>query len=38
MKLNFASMDGSQENEEDDGLNGEIDIQDIKTAIKTENI
>ena len=30
IKLNFANMNDNQENEEEDGLNGEIDIQDIR--------
>ena len=38
IKLNFANMNDNQENEEEDGLNGEIDIQDIKTAISKQKI
>ena len=36
IKLNFANMYDNQENEEEDGLNEEIDIQDIKTAISKQ--
>ena len=36
IKLNFANMYDNQENEEEDGLNEEINIQDIKTAISKQ--